>query len=84
MYTIVTFPEGRQVDALLLSASPERLRVAIPGRGDVVELQRIGGQWTSDRGEPVELGAILTEDPAQTARVLSNARPRTMAIGSRA
>jgi hypothetical protein len=61
----------------LLSASPERLRVVIPGRADTTEYQLIEGRWTSESGGHVELGAILAEDAADVQRVLANARPRT-------
>src|ERR1035437_8176405 len=50
MYTLIVFPGGRQVDALLLSASAERLRVVIPGRADTAEFPLIEGRWTSECG----------------------------------
>jgi hypothetical protein len=78
MYTVIVYRGGRQVDALLLSASAERLRVVIPGRGDTAEFQLIEGRWTSESGEQVELGAILTEDSADVKRVQGNARTRTL------
>jgi hypothetical protein len=78
MYTVIVYRGGRQVDALLLSASAERLRVVIPGRGDTAEFQLIEGRWTSEIGEQVELGAILTEDSADVKRVQGNARTRTL------
>jgi hypothetical protein len=78
MYTVIVYRGGRQVDALLLSASAERLRVVIPGRGDTAEFQLIEGRWTSEIGEQVELGAILAEDSADVKRVQGNARTRTL------
>ena len=81
MYTVIILPGGRQVDALLLSASTNRLRVVIPGRGDTAEFQLIEGRWTSESGGRVELGAILSEDSADVQRVLANARPRTLSAG---
>jgi hypothetical protein len=78
MYTLIVFPGGRQVDALLLWASAERLRVVIPGRGDTAEFQLIEGRWTSESGGHVELGAILAEDAADAKQFLANARPRAL------
>jgi hypothetical protein len=78
MYTVIVFPGGRQVDVLLLSASPDRLRVVIPGGADTAEFQLIEGRWTSESGGHIELGAILAEDPAAARRVLANARPRAL------
>jgi len=77
MYTVIVFPGGRRFDALLLSASPDRLRVVVQGRSDTVELQMIEGRWMSDSGVCVELGAILNDESAVAKRVLANARPRT-------
>ena len=81
MYTVIVLPGGRQVDALLLSASTDRLRVVIPGRSDTAELKLIEGRWTSESGGHVELGAILAENSADVRRVLVNARPRTLSAG---
>ena len=81
MYTVIILPGGRHVDALLLSASTNRLRVVMPGRGDTAEFQLIAGRWTSESGGRVELGAILSEDSADVQRVLANARPRTLSAG---
>lgn len=78
MYTMIIFPGGRQVDALLLAASADRLRVVMPGRADTAEFRLIEGRWTSERGGCVELGAILTEDSANAIRVLANSRPRAL------
>ena len=78
MYLLIVFPGGRHVDALLLSASAERLRVVIPGPGDTAEFQLIEGRWMSERGGRVELGAILAEDAADATRVLASARPRAL------
>jgi hypothetical protein len=60
------------VDALLLSASAERLRVVIPGRADTAEFRLNEGRWTSESGESVEVGAILAGDVADTSLVMGN------------
>ncbi len=69
MYTVIVMG-GRQVEALLLSVSPDRLRVVIPGRADTAEFRLIDGQWTSESGAQVELGAILSAGGAGTATVI--------------
>ena len=73
MYTLIVFGGGRQVDALLLSATAERLRVVMPGSADTAEFQLIDGKWTSESGGHVEVGAILAEDAADVRRVLGRA-----------
>jgi hypothetical protein len=81
MYTLMVLGGGRQVDALLLSASAERLRVVMPGRSDTSEFRLIEGRWTSEGGEHVDVGAILAADIADARRVLGNAQARTRAAG---
>lgn len=78
MYTVIVFPGGRQVDALLLAASAERLRVVMPGRRDTMELQLIEGRWTTESGSEVELGAILAEDSTEAGRVQANGGTRAL------
>jgi hypothetical protein len=81
MYTAIVFPGGRQVDALLLSASPDRLRVVIPGAKDTAEFQLIAGRWMSESGARIELGAILADGAEDAARVVANSRPRALSTG---
>ena len=69
MYTVIIM-EGRQVEALLLSVSPDRLRVVIPGRADTAEFRIVDGQWTSESGAQVELGAIISTGAADTTMVM--------------
>jgi len=69
MYTVIIM-EGRQVEALLLSVSPDRLRVVIPGRADTAEFRIVDGQWTSESGAQVELGAIISTCAADTTMVM--------------
>ncbi len=79
MYTLIVFPGGRQVDALLLSASAQHLRVVMPGRADTAEFRLVEGKWASESGGHVELGAILAEHSGEAKRVLANTRPRAFA-----
>jgi hypothetical protein len=81
MYMVIVHPSGHHVDALLLSASRDRLRVVIPGRIDTEEFQLIEGRWISDNGSHVELGAIFAEDSADVRRVLANSHPRVLSAG---
>lgn len=79
MYAVIVLPGGRQVDALLLSASRDRLRVAIPGRADTAEFQMREGRWVSESGGQVELGAIFADGVADVERVLGNSGTRVLA-----
>ena len=74
MHTLLSFSGGRRVNALLLSASPDRLRVVIRGRGDTAEFRMVEGRWTSDLGVPVEIGALMLDHTMSVARFLPQAR----------
>jgi len=74
MFTVLIFPGGRQADAVLLSASGDRLRFAVSGRSDATELRNIRGRWMNERGEQVELGALIAMD--RSAEALPAVRTR--------
>jgi hypothetical protein len=59
MYTLLIYPGGRQVEALLLWASKDRMRLVIPGRSETAELSQIDGRWLSESGAAVEVGALV-------------------------
>ena len=79
MHTVLIFSGGRRADALLLSATPDRLRVAIPGRGDTVEFRMVDGRWTTERGVEVEIGALMADDSVNLARFLPQTQAQTSA-----
>jgi hypothetical protein len=79
MHTLLILAGGRRVDALLLSASPDCLRVAIPGRGDLVDLYRLGSGWISEHGNRVEIAALIAPEGVSIARFLPRTHVRALA-----
>jgi hypothetical protein len=59
MHMILRYPDGRRVDAVLLSEEPGRLRVAIHGRNDTLELRLVRERWVDDDGQKVSIEAIV-------------------------
>ncbi len=59
MHTVLIFSGGRRVDALILSAWPDRLRVVMPGRSETAELRMVDGRWKFENGDRVEIGALM-------------------------
>jgi hypothetical protein len=59
MHIILRYPDGRRVDALLLSQEPSVMRVAIPGRNDTLELTLVRERWVDDDGQKVSIEAIV-------------------------
>ena len=74
MYMILSYPTGRYTDAILLSATPARMRVVVKGQDDTLELCRIGTQWISDSGSPVEIESLLAGDTEVAARIWPETR----------
>jgi hypothetical protein len=81
MYTLLIYSGGRQVDALLLSASADRLRLVVPGRGETEELQWIEDRWVSESGAVVELGALIAVSTVR-ASILRREEPMLVCAAS--
>jgi hypothetical protein len=67
-FMIIRYSNGFRCDAILLSRTEDRMRVAIQGADDVVELTQIHGAWISDDCEPVQVDFAWTRQtpPAET------------------
>ena len=78
MYTVLIYQGGREVEAVLLSATEDCLRFAVNGRNDVTELRNVAGRWVTESGAPVELGAMIALDSGRAQR------PRTLTAGAQA
>lgn len=61
MLLVLRYPNGTRVDALLLSRETDRLRVALHGRNDTIELQLVFESWMDEDGRRVSIEAILTD-----------------------
>ena len=63
MYTLVRYPGGIIVEAVVLAQGKSRMRIAAPGFPDIIELRRSGTQWfTADR-QPVEFDFLTFSAP---------------------
>lgn len=58
MHMLIRHSDGRREEAMLLSATPGTLRIALSGCEDATELQLDRGQWFSEEGLPVEIEFI--------------------------
>ena len=55
MRLLIRHLNGYGMDAILLAAMENRLRVAVPGRDDAMEFRYLEGHWISEAMEPVEI-----------------------------
>jgi len=60
MFMIIRDSTGRRREAILLAVSVDRMRAAVPGYEDVMELRRSRNQWTFAGGEPVKIESMVS------------------------
>lgn len=59
MRMIIRYQNGLRMEAVLLAASSDRMRVAIETQCDTIELQRVDAGWRTERGAAVEIEALM-------------------------
>ncbi|MGA3019166.1 MAG: hypothetical protein ABSF62_18740 [Bryobacteraceae bacterium] len=62
MQLTLLYPGSRRIDAVVLAANHDRMRIVFPNRRDTVELRLTGNRWTSEEGESVEIEAVVACD----------------------
>jgi hypothetical protein len=62
MQLTLLYSGGCRIDAVVLAANHDRIRIVIPNRRDTVELRLTGNQWTSEEGESVDIEAVVACD----------------------
>jgi hypothetical protein len=72
MHLILRYPNGRRVDAILLTIGPESMRAAVRERNETLEFLRIGDCWLGEKGERITIDAMIATEAAA---------PRTRAAG---
>lgn len=81
MYSLIKISEAMVVEAVVLSATEERMRIAAAGFDDAIELKRIGPHWFSDTGSPVSF-EFFASDVADCQAVVTSVRPMTSKAAS--
>jgi uncharacterized protein YjiS (DUF1127 family) len=76
MYRIIRYANGQIVDGLILSASPDSIRVILRRQGDTATLRRVFGEWMAEDGSRVELESMLAGDHTDLANYVFEAQPK--------
>ena len=63
IYTLIEYPAGVIVEAVVLSMGRKRARIAAAGFPDTLELRRSGEDWLSETGQKVTFEFLLSEAP---------------------
>ena len=79
MRMTIRFQSGLRVEAVLLAANRERLRVAIPSQQDTSELHKVDERWYTEKGAEVAIEAIIPIPGTEVSRFCTAVHPRTIA-----
>jgi hypothetical protein len=81
MRMMIRYQNGLRVEAVLLAANSERMRVAIETQCDTIELHRVDAGWCTERGAAIEIEALMampgTDLPAFCAAAQRNQDHKT-------
>ncbi|MBZ5579510.1 MAG: hypothetical protein LAP40_23365 [Acidobacteriia bacterium] len=69
MHMILRDPEHGRFEAILLSATLQRMRVVVPNHSDAIELELIGSRWVSGLGQSIEIESLTAGDSDAVASV---------------
>ncbi|MEI9973380.1 MAG: hypothetical protein WDO73_15860 [Ignavibacteriota bacterium] len=58
MYTLIEYPVGVVVEAVVLSMEQNRLRAVVAGFSDALEFARSGDDWVTEGGQKIEVGFL--------------------------
>jgi RNA polymerase-binding transcription factor DksA len=59
MRMMIRYQNGLRVEAVLLAANSERMRVAIGSQCDTIELHRVDAGWCTQRGAAIDIEALM-------------------------
>jgi len=60
MYVLIRYPVGIIVEAVVLAKGKNRMRVALAGFPDTIELRRSGSQWLAATRQPIEFDFVMS------------------------
>jgi hypothetical protein len=71
-----------RVEAVLLAANRERMRLAVASQRDTIELYKAEGCWYTEKGDVIELEALIPFAGTDLAGFCAAVYPRTHAAGA--
>jgi hypothetical protein len=82
MLTTIRYQGGMRVEAVLLAANRERMRLAVASQRDTIELHKADGCWYTEKGDVIELEALIPFAGTDFAGFCAAVYPRTIAAGA--
>ena len=59
MYTLIRLRDGSTTEGVVLANARSRMRLAVAGLKDAIELRLCGSDWLDERDEPVQFGFLM-------------------------
>ena len=82
MLMTIRYQGGVTVEAVLLAANRERMRLAVASQRDTIELSKADGCWYTEKGDVIELEALIPLVGTDLAGFCAAVYPRTIAAGA--
>ena len=80
MYVLIRFDVGVVIEGVVLAQRKNRLRVAVPGLSDILELKRSGSDWMAAR-QHVEIEFMMPRSVGIPAAVMEMPTLQVRAMG---
>jgi hypothetical protein len=81
MLMTIRYQSGLRVEAVLLAANSERMRVAAYSQRDTIELHEVDARWYAQEGAEIELEALIPIAGTDVSSFCAAVYPRTVAVG---
>ena len=81
MHILIRLESAVEVEALLLAAGRDRMRVVFPQQRATDDLTRAEGCWRTESGQVIEIAALIPLAGADCSQVCAEVYPKTMSAG---
>ena len=81
MRMMIRYQSGLRVEAVLLAANSQRMRVVVESQRDTVELNKVDACWHTEDGAEIEIEALIPIAGTDVSRFCAAVYPRTNAAG---
>ncbi|HTS65530.1 MAG TPA: hypothetical protein VMH28_26090 [Candidatus Acidoferrales bacterium] len=79
MRMLIRYKSGLKVEAVVLAANTDKMRVVVNSKNDTMELTRVNWGWQTESGSVIEIEALLQVPGTDFSGVLSELAPRRYA-----
>ena len=81
MRMLIRYKGEVEIEALLLAAGRDRMRVVVPQQRDTVDLTRSEGCWRTESEQVVEIAGLISVAGADCSQFCAEVYPKTMSAG---